>query len=319
MKTLSLPRQDNHVPDATSERRMTEIPESPADHYDTLPLKGSQRRKGTSWYSFVGGTASAAALTACIADWLSGDDRLVNHARWVAAGGGLLSGILLTDNPGGPHWFADMTDAFKRQSPMRTGAWTLLIFSTVCGAAAFANQMRQEVDAMPILILENVSGTIAAIMGLMMSSRSGKLSEGNAVPLRKEIHYPSAHFATSGMNSAVSILELIGHNESRALNLLGLASAAYESLEDLMLANRHKHPVETDGNGENGLMVRASNLLSGPLPLLLRLAHTITGNRGLRRAAAYFSLAGSLLTGFGRLDDSKASANHHRLELEVVA
>lgn len=37
------------------------------------------------------------------------------------------------------------------------------------------------------------------------------------------------------MNSAVSILELLGHNGSRALNLVGLASTGYECLEDLML------------------------------------------------------------------------------------
>ena len=311
MKTLSLPRQGNRVPDATSERRMTEIPEAPAGHYDTLPLKGSQRRKGSPWYSFVGGTASAAALTACIADWLSGDDRLVNHARWVAAGGGLLSGVLLTDDPGGPHRFADMTDAFKRQSPMRTGAWTLLIFSTVCGAAAFANQMRQEVDAMPILVFENVSGAIAAVMGLLMSTYDVP-SGGNAVPLwnGRTGHRP-AHFAASAMNRAVSILELLGHDDSRTLNFLGLASVAYESLEDVMLENEEK--------GARDLMARAGNVLSGSLPLLLRIGHLITGNRDLRRIAAYFSLAGSLLTGFGQLDAGKASANHHRLELEVVA
>lgn len=44
--------------------------------------------------------------------------------------------------------------------------------------AAFANQIRQEVDAMPMFLLENVSETIAAVTDLLMSTHTGVLSDG---------------------------------------------------------------------------------------------------------------------------------------------
>ena len=310
MKTLSLPQQRKHVPHAASEQHLPELPE-PSTGNDGPQLNEPHWKKEVPLYFLVGGTASAAALTACIADWLSGDDRLVNHARWIAAGGGLVSGVLLSKNQGLRQEFTDMLHVFKRQSPVRAGAWTLAIFSTFSGAAAFANQMRQQVDAMPILVFENVSGTVAAVMGLLMSTYDVP-SGGNWVPLwNGKTGEPPAHFAASGMNRAVSILELLGHDDSRALNLLGLASVAYESLEGLMLENKDK--------GARDLMARAGNLLSGPLPLVLRTAHMITGNRGLRRAAAYFSLAGSLLASLGRMHAGNASANDCQLPLELTA
>ena len=315
MNTVSLPKKRNCVPDS-------QFPflESTTGYYGAPLLKEKQWQREIPLYFFAGGAAGAAALTACMADWLSGDDRLVNHARWIAAGGGLLSGALLTKDLAAPHRFMNMLRLFQRQSPMSAGAWTLAIFSTFSGAAAFANQIRQELDGLPILLVENVSGVIAAITGLVMSACAGVLIGGRAVPVwNQNIGELSACFAASGMNSAVSLLELLGHSNSRALNLLGLASSACESFAGLMLETKRKRADEPLRKGASGRMVRAGGVLSGPVPLLLRIAHLITGNRDLRRAAACSSLAGSLLTRFGWVHAGKASANDYQLPLELTA
>jgi hypothetical protein len=49
----------------------------------------------------------------------------------------------------------------------------------------------------------------------------------------------------------------------------------------------------------------------------LRIAYAITGNKKLRRAAAWSSIAGSLLTRFGWVHAGRASARDHRIPLEL--
>jgi hypothetical protein len=60
--------------------------------------------------------------------------------------------------------------------------------------------------------------------------------------------------------------------------------------------------------GTSGVMVRAGALLTGPVPLLLRLL-------GARRAAAVAALAGSLLNRYGWLEAGKVSARDPRVPL----
>jgi len=61
-------------------------------------------------------------------------------------------------------------------------------------------------------------------------------------------------------------------------------------------------------------------VLSGPVPLALRLAAAFSGKRRarkLRRAAAIASIAGSMLTRVGWLRAGHASAENWRLPLEI--
>jgi len=211
-----------------------------------------------------------------------------------------------------------MLRVFKLQSPMSVGAWTLTAFSTFSAAAAFANAMRQRLDATPIYVLENAAGALAAATGLVMSSYTGVLIGATAIPVwNNNIGTLPQHFAASGMNSAVSILELLGHDNSRALNVLGLAAAGYESLEGLVLESKRTRVNEPLHKGASGLIVRAGGMLSGPAPLALRIAYAITGNKKLRRAAAWSSIAGSLLTRLGWIEAGHASARDHRVALEL--
>src|SRR5438477_4068994 len=244
------PASVRRVPDAASELRLIEIRReaesrgqvkgagirpsgspfpiaSPETGYYGIPLL---KRAPWTWeiplYFFTGGVAGAAAVVGAIADYTGADRGLVRDARWIAAAGAVISPALLIADLGRPSRFLNMLRVFKLQSPMSVGAWTLTAFSTFSAAAAFANAMRQRLDATPIYVLENAAGALAAATGLVMSSYTGVLIGATAIPVwNNNIGTLPQHFAASGVNSAVSILELLGHDNSRALNILGLAAA----------------------------------------------------------------------------------------------
>jgi formate-dependent nitrite reductase membrane component NrfD len=342
MSRVPLPQVPSRVPDAQSERRLAEIrrhaaetgyvaeagvlpagapfPRATAEtgYYGLPLLKQPQWKPEVPLYFFVGGAAGAAALIASAANLLSrNDDDLVTHARWIAAGGGALSSVLLTADLGRPSRFINMLRVFKLQSPMSVGAWTLTAFSTFSAAAVFANNMRRKFRFWPISVVEGLSGILASATGLVMTTYTGVLIGGTAIPVwNQNIDTLPAHFAASGMNSAVSILELLG-SENRALNWLGLAASAYESFEGVALEAERARVNDPLRKGLSGLIVRAGGLLSGPAPLLLRLVYTATGQKSFRRAAAYLSLLGSLLTRFGWVHAGRASARDYTLPLEL--
>jgi hypothetical protein len=203
---------------------------------------------------------------------------------------------------------------------MSVGAWTLTVFSTFSGAAAFANMARERVaDVLPVRIVEDLSGLMASASGLVLATYTGVLIGATAIPVwNNHVMSLPHHFAASGVNSAVSILELLGHQDSRALNLLGIAASSFEVYEGVELEIRRDRVNEPLHKGLSGAIVRAGGILSGPLPLGLRLGALITGNPRLRRAACWSSLAGSLLTRFGWVQAGHASAKDHRIPLQLA-
>src|SRR5437764_5088425 len=236
MSSVPLPEILRRIPDSESELRLAEIrreagrlgvvnargitpagapfPQATAEtgYYGVPLLKEPQWTKEVPLYLFVGGAAGAAAVVASAANFFTQDDELVRSARGVAAVGGILSPTLLTMDLGRPSRFLNMLRVFKLQSPMSVGAWTLTAFSSFSAAAAFANAMRQKLDATPVYILENAAGVVAAATGLVMSSYTGVLIGATTIPVwNTNIGTLPPHFAASGVNSAVSILELLGH------------------------------------------------------------------------------------------------------------
>ncbi len=151
-------------------------------------------------------------------------------------------------------------------SPMNMGAWTLSEFSSFSAAAAFANLIPQKLgDSIAISIVENAAGTLAAATGLVMASYTGVLIGATVVPVwNQNVGTLPLHFAASGMNSAVSLLELIGAGETRATNLLGIGASAYEVYEGFELETRRDRINEPLHKGWSGAMVRAGGVLSGP-------------------------------------------------------
>ena len=301
MSRVPLPEMPDRLPDAQSELRLAAIRREAADkgvvrsagvlpvgapfpqataqtgYYGVPLLKEPQWNPEVPLYFFVGGAAGASAVIANAANWVSNDPELVRSARWVAAGGGMLSSALLIKDLGLPSRFLNMLRVFKPQSPMSIGAWTLSAFSSFSAASAFANLARQKLgDSIAVKIIENAAGALAAATGLVMSSYTGVLIGATVVPVwNQNIGTLPLHFAASGVNSAVSILELLGVGENEALNLLGIGASAYEVYEGFELETKRDRVNEPLHKGWSGAIVRAGGVLSGPVPLGLRVAYEI--------------------------------------------
>jgi ceramide glucosyltransferase len=82
----------------------------------------------------------------------------------------------------------------------------------------------------------------------------------------------------------------------QVLNWLGLLAAAFESWEGRHIeTHENKQAMAPLKHGGSGWLTHAGGALSGPVPLLLRLA-SILGAGESRRLASYCALAGSLIT-----------------------
>ncbi len=121
----------------------------------------------------------------------------------------------------------------------------------------------------------------------------------------------------SGLQACVSILELMGHDDSRALNLLGLLSASLETWEGYLIEVERDRALDPLKHGGSGWLTRAGGMLSGPIPLVLRMIGWKSPE--LRRAAAWSGILGSIITRYAWMQAGHASARDWRLPLEVEA
>ncbi len=294
---------------------------SPSTGYYGLPLL---KQPPWKWeipaYFFVGGAAGSAAMIGAAAHWTSRDRELARDCRFIAAIGAIISSGLLISDLGRPARFLAMLRVFKRQSPMSVGAWTLAAFGTFSGAAASAELLNQRFNFAPIRLAGNVAEALTALAGLPLSNYTGVLIGASNIPVwNANVESLPIHFGMSGLNSAVGILELMGH-ENRALNTLGLGAAAIETLEGLSIETRRKPAMEPLRHGASGWITRVGGVLSGPVPLALRLAAAFAGNnraRKLRRAAAISSSVGSAITRAAWLHAGHVSARNWRLPLDI--
>jgi hypothetical protein len=257
-----------------------------------------------------------------IADYTGADRELVQHARWIAAAGSVISPALLIADLGRPERFLAMLRVFKPQSPMSVGVWTLLGFSSGAAAAAFAGFLRDRYGpSLPLRVLENAGQAASLAFGLPFSNYTGVLIGATAIPVwnRNAADLP-LHFAASGLGAAVGILELMGHRKSRALQALGLGAAIFESWEGLRIEGRSHPELDPLKRGPSGWITRAGGLLSGPLPAALRIASFFGSKKNsasLRRAAAWSAIAGSLITRFAWVHAGHVSARNWKLPLEI--
>ena len=296
---------------------------SPEAGYYGIPLlKEPQWKWEVPLYFFVGGAAGASAVIAAVANLRGADHDLVKKARLLAAGGGIVSAALLTADLGRPARFAYMLRVFKPQSPMSVGAWTLAAFSSTSAAGAFAALLDDAIGGFgPVRAVGNLAEFLAGALGTVMSSYTGVLIGATAVPVwNRNVKTLPIHFAASGLNSAVSLLELMNHEESRALNALGIAASLFEVAEGLVVEGKLGEENAPLHEGVSGWVNRAGGMLSGPIPLIMRLIGGSRGSemsRNMRKAAAVSSLVGSLITRFAWMRAGKASAKDYRLPLEI--
>ena len=196
-----------------------------------------------------------------------------------------------------PRRFLNMLRVFKVQSPMSVGAWTLTAFGTCAAASLFAAEMQKRTD-LPVRLIGDAAAMLSAATGLVMATYTGVLIGATSIPAwSKHVSLLPIHFGASARASAVSILELAGHDEE-ALNVLGFAAAGCEAF-----LSYHMRPDHT-------ITTRAAEFFSGPLPLLLRVAGF--GSKRFRLAAAASTLLGSLITRIAWVEAGKSSASDSR-------
>ncbi len=295
---------------------------SPETGYYQQPLlKEPQWTQLIPFYFFVGGAAGSLGVIGSIADLIGANEEIATKARSLAFGGALLSGALLVTDLGKPSRFLYMLRVFKPQSTMSMGSWILSGFSIFASASSIADVLERLWGGnLLVHLLRGAGRTGSILFGLPFHNYTGVLLATTAMPVwNARAHSLPGHFGMSGLQSGVSLLELTGHEDSRALNLLGLLSASMESWETFDIArsdSRALHPLK---RGTTGLLVGVGAWLSGPAPVLLRIASLLLPGRSrtLRRLAACSGIAGSLFTRYGWVQAGKASAQDWRLQLEI--
>jgi hypothetical protein len=296
---------------------------SPETGYYGVPmLKQPQWTWQVPLYFFVGGAAGSAGVIGSIADLVGDDYKLARHARWLALGGALASGGLLTWDLGRPSRFLNMLRVFKPQSPMSMGVWTLLGFSTAAVATAFAEFLSDRYGpSLPLRVLENAGQAASLAFGLPFSNYTGVLIGVSAIPVwNQSAGDLPIHFAASGLGAAAGLLELMGHQKSRALQTLALGAALFETFEGFRIEADRQPSLEPLRHGFSGWVTRTGGALSGPIPAILRVM-SLFGNgrssRSLRRWAAWSSIVGSLVTRIAWIHAGHVSARNWRLPLEI--
>ena len=139
----------------------------------------------------------------------------------------------------------------------------------------------------------------------MLSTYTGVLIGATAVPVwSRSVSLLPIHFGAAGLGAAVSLLELMGHRD-RALNVLGIGAAAVETTIGIALETDDDAALDPIKYGWSGDVTRLGGVLSGPVPLALR----IMGGRSItaRRIAAASTIVGSLLTRVGWLAAGRES------------
>lgn len=292
---------------------------SPATGYYGIPmLKEPQWNWAIPLYFFAGGAAGSAGVLGTMADWAGGNRRLARDARLLALGGASLSGALLVYDLGKPQRFLNMLRVFKPQSPMSMGAWILTAFSTSTAAAVFADLVQRHWEGLPVRVLGGTAKIFSTIFGMPFSNYTGVLIGATAIPVwHTKVDSLPIHFGMSGLQAAASLLELMGHEDSRALNMLGMLSAALETWEGFKIESKHDRKLRPLKEGMSGSVVRMGGLFSGPVPLAMRTIAAFTGSREVRRWAAYSGIAGSLLTRYGWMRAGHASAQDWRIPLDI--
>lgn len=260
----------------------------PATYRDTPLLKPPVWTWEVPVYFFIGGAAGVASVIAAAAQFTAADTgTLARDAKWIAAIGALISPLLLISDLGRPARFLYMLRVFKPQSPMSMGVWTLVAFSGAALAALL----------LPPGFLANVATVVAAATGAVLATYTGVLIGATAIPVwARNVDVLPAHFGASGLGAAVSMLELMGHRTA-AMNALGILAAAAETILILVLLRR--------GSSAGGLM-HAAEVLSGPLPVALRLVAPHIP--AVRLMVAALTIAGSLLTRFAWIEAGRRSA-----------
>jgi len=295
---------------------------SPNTGYYNQPLfKEPQWTPLVPLYFFVGGAAGSLGVIGSLADLLGGDDALARKARHMATAGSAISSVLLIADLGRPSRFLNMLRVFKLQSAMSVGSWVLSGFSAFAAASTLADILDTQIDGSPIAtFLRTVGRTGCTVLGMPFHNYTGVLIGASVVPVwNNRIRSLPREFGMSGLQSAVGLLELAGETESSALNAIGVFAAALESWEGLELLRTRDRALSPTKEGVAGALVQTGGILSGPVPIALRLASLFSrrNRRGLRKAAALSGIVGSLCLRYGWVAAGSASTRDWKIPLDI--
>jgi formate-dependent nitrite reductase membrane component NrfD len=256
-------------------------------------------------YFFVGGLGGMSAVIALGAALFDQFD-VARTAMWVAAIASVLSPVLLILDLGRPRLFLHMLRVFKPQSAMSMGAFILAGFglSVVPGLIALELQTLHVFAGAIDQILRVAAGILifgSAILGVLLATYTGVLIGATAIPAWF-LHHKllPIHFGTAGLGSAAALLELLGHRIA-PLNAIGLFAAAVETVLLIWLSlNKHGAADRAIHEHRSGWLIRIGEVLTGPLPLVLRFF-------GVIPLAAISFLLGALVSRFGWIAVGKIS------------
>jgi formate-dependent nitrite reductase membrane component NrfD len=201
-----------------------------------------------------------------------------------------------------------MLRIFKPQSPMSVGAWILSAFGAcaVPGSIALELHERQILSGSADQVLRFAADLLvagSAFWGLGLATYTGVLLGATVIPawfLHRTLL--PIHFGTAGLGSAAGLLELLGYR-SAALNALGILAASVDCALWIWLEiDKHGKADRALRQSQSGWLIRTSEILSGPLALVLRLTNFVP-------LAAISFLVGALISRFGWISAGKVSGN----------
>jgi formate-dependent nitrite reductase membrane component NrfD len=292
-----------------------------AGYYKQPLLKQPQWTPLIPVYFFVGGATGSLGVIGSLADLLGGDRELAQKARWMATSGAVLSSALLVADLGRPSRFLNMLRVFKPQSTMSMGSWALSAFSLFAGISSFADLLALRFgNRLPIRAMRGIGRVGSVLFGMPFHNYTGVLIGASVIPVwNNRIRSLPREFGMSGLQSAVGLLELAGEAGNPALNCLGLLSAGFESWEGFDLLRTSDQALVPAKKGISGALVQAAGVLSGPLPIALRIASLFLKNsRRLRRLAAWSGIIGSLFMRHGWLYAGHVSSRDWKTPLQIA-
>lgn len=293
-------------------------------YYGQPMLKEPQWTPLIPFYFFVGGATGSLGMIGSLADVIGSEQDLARTARWMALGGITLSSILLIGDLGRPSRFLHMLRVFKPKSTMSMGSWILSAFSTSVSVSSFSDLLAMRFKVCWPIRLISATGRMGCVLfGMPFHNYTGVLIGATAVPVwNHNVRALPRIFGMSGLQSAVGLLELAGHDNSMPLNALALIGASVESWDFLALLQSKDQAQLPARQGLAGRLLQTAAVLSGPLPIALRLAALFACKKrkhkqAIRKIAAVSGILGSLCMRYGWMSAGKTSSRDWRLPLQI--
>jgi formate-dependent nitrite reductase membrane component NrfD len=266
-------------------------------YYDVPVLKAPVWKWFIPAYFVAGGIAGASSTLGAVAGNLPNLRRRCRRLSLVALSVGTAA---LVADLGRPSRFANMLRVFRPTSPMSMGSWLLAAYGPAAGAAA----------VLPATVADP-AGVVAGLAGLPLSSYTGVLVAGTAVPAWQEAGRSlPLLFTASGIVGAASLLSLADHSDEEAavLRRYGIAGKVGELAASAAL-EREVGAVEAVARpykeGRSGLLWRLAHGCTA-LSLLLSLPRKRARRR--EQLGALSGLAGSILVKAAVMEAGHASA-----------